>query len=103
MYCNCHYILFLQLNRPQTTLAERDASQDSLDRRLGGRRTSFMPGRSIASVTRIINQHLFGLQSSPKGEAIFLIGLLKEPYQVLFYWLLNFHSHYKIDIKNSIY
>ncbi|XP_026463971.1 uncharacterized protein LOC113366556 [Ctenocephalides felis] len=59
---------FQQLNRPQTTLAERDASQDSLDRRLGGRRTSFMPGRSIASVTRIINQHLFGLQSSPKGK-----------------------------------
>lgn len=33
------------------------------------RRSSFMPSKSLASATKLINQHLFGIQSgSSKGE-----------------------------------
>lgn len=51
-----------QGNRPRTRFGstfERD-SQESLEKK---KKTSFIPTRSLASATRIINQHLFGLQN----------------------------------------
>lgn len=58
---------FLQSARPRTRFGDstdrpRFESQDSLEPRKS-RKTSFVPTRSLASATRIINQHLFGLQS----------------------------------------
>lgn len=41
----------------------RFESQESLESKKPSRRASFMPTRSLASATRIINQHLFGLQT----------------------------------------
>uniref|UniRef100_A0A8W7P2Y0 Uncharacterized protein n=1 Tax=Anopheles coluzzii TaxID=1518534 RepID=A0A8W7P2Y0_ANOCL len=36
------------------------------------RRSSFMPAKSLASATKLINQHLFGIpNSTPKGKAVF--------------------------------
>ncbi|XP_049818721.1 potassium voltage-gated channel protein Shab isoform X2 [Aethina tumida] len=52
---------FQQGGRPRTRFGDafnRD-SQESLDKR----KKSFIPTRSLASATRIINQHLFGLQN----------------------------------------
>nr|CAD7203796.1 unnamed protein product [Timema douglasi] len=38
-------------------------SQESLENRNSSRKGSFMPVRSLASATRLINQHLFGIQA----------------------------------------
>ncbi|KAJ8956477.1 hypothetical protein NQ314_006712, partial [Rhamnusium bicolor] len=49
-------------NRPRTRFGDafdRD-SQESLEKK---KKTSFIPTRGLASATRIINQHLFGLQN----------------------------------------
>ncbi|XP_067004773.2 potassium voltage-gated channel protein Shab [Anabrus simplex] len=58
---------FQQGVKPRTRFGEqervRGESQESLEAKRIGRKASFMPGRSLASATRIINQHLFGLQS----------------------------------------
>ncbi|RZC33728.1 uncharacterized protein BDFB_007783 [Asbolus verrucosus] len=54
---------FQQSGRPRTRFGdafERD-SQESLETKR--KKTSFIPTRGLASATRIINQHLFGLQS----------------------------------------
>lgn len=39
------------------------ASQESLSDGKKNRRSSFMPAKSLASATKLINQHLFGIQS----------------------------------------
>ncbi|CAG9821855.1 unnamed protein product [Phaedon cochleariae] len=48
--------------RPRTRFGDfcENESQESLEKK---RKTSFVPSRSLASATRIINQHLFGLQN----------------------------------------
>ncbi|KAG5885157.1 hypothetical protein JTB14_037606 [Gonioctena quinquepunctata] len=48
--------------RPRTRFGDsfENDSQESLEKK---KRTSFIPSRSLASATRIINQHLFGLQN----------------------------------------
>lgn len=46
------------------------ASQESLSDGKKNRRSSFMPAKSLASATKLINQHLFGIQSiSSKGKS----------------------------------
>lgn len=71
--------------RPKTRFENLKSSIESLDEAAGNgqaaassssgtskktRRSSFMPGsRSIASATKLINQHLFGIQNpAPKGK-----------------------------------
>ncbi|GLV34422.1 Shaker cognate b [Carabus blaptoides fortunei] len=61
---------FQQSIRPRTRFGDtaierpRFESQESLEsNKKSSRRASFMPTRSLASATRIINQHLFGLQT----------------------------------------
>lgn len=40
------------------------------------KRSSFMPGKSLATATKLINQHLFGIQNvGPKGKKCFNISL----------------------------
>ncbi|XP_074029808.1 shaker cognate b isoform X1 [Leptinotarsa decemlineata] len=48
--------------RPRTRFGDsfENDSQESLEKK---KKTSFIPSRSLASATRIINQHLFGLQN----------------------------------------
>ncbi|XP_069701312.1 potassium voltage-gated channel protein Shab isoform X2 [Periplaneta americana] len=60
---------FQQGVKPRTRFGEpertRGDSQESLEtkQRSSTKRPSFMPTRSIASATRLINQHLFGIQT----------------------------------------
>ncbi|XP_055708246.1 potassium voltage-gated channel protein Shab isoform X4 [Phlebotomus papatasi] len=61
-----------QSMKSRTRFEDTKVSQESLNE--GGkknRRASFMPAKSLASATKLINQHLFGIQASPKskGEA----------------------------------
>jgi hypothetical protein len=50
-------------------------SQESLESKQRGssKRPSFMPTRSIASATRLINQHLFGIQTLEGTNARFVL------------------------------
>lgn len=52
----------VSLNKPKTRFENGKDSQESLDGKKN-RRASFMPSKSIASATKLINQHLFGLQN----------------------------------------
>lgn len=55
----------LQFSRPRTRFGdafERD-SQESLETKKASKKTSFISSRPLASASRIINQHLFGLQN----------------------------------------
>lgn len=60
---------FQQGVKPRTRFGEKERatgdSQESLEtkQRSSSKRPSFMPTRSIASATRLINQHLFGIQT----------------------------------------
>lgn len=46
------------------SLENRDSQESLSQEPTKKKRTSFMPTRGLASATRIINQHLFGIQSS---------------------------------------
>lgn len=66
---------FQQDQKPRPRFEEEQqwqGSQDSLARReKKGRRHSFIPSRSLASATRLLNQHLFGLSlgAGKKGKS----------------------------------
>ena len=63
---------FQQSIRPKARFECPKTSQDSLNNDERGKkkvRGAFTPGKSLASATKLINQHLFGIQSlSSKGE-----------------------------------
>lgn len=56
-------VCFWQNCRPRTRFGDAFEynSQESLEKR-HSKKTTFNPSKSLASATRIINQHLFGLQ-----------------------------------------
>ncbi|XP_037907466.1 potassium voltage-gated channel protein Shab isoform X4 [Hermetia illucens] len=53
---------FQQSSKPRARFEDSKASQESLGEGKK-RRASFMPAKSLASATKLINQHLFGIQS----------------------------------------
>ncbi|GAB0100240.1 potassium voltage-gated channel protein Shab [Sergentomyia squamirostris] len=57
--------------KSKTRFDDGKTSQDSLNENgKKNRRASFMPAKSLASATKLINQHLFGIHSSsPKAKA----------------------------------
>lgn len=66
----CTYYIF----QPKLGDSSGRESQESLET-IKRRKTSFMPTKSIATATRIINQHLFGLQTLSKpGEFFVVLG-----------------------------
>lgn len=69
--------------KPKTRFESAKDSQDSLDGGGSGakknRRASFMPTKSIASATKLINQHLFGIQNSnSKGNSFSMRNSLER-------------------------
>lgn len=60
------------ITKPKARFEVTKTSQESLNEGKKNRRSSFMPAKSLASATKLINQHLFGIQSiSAKGESLF--------------------------------
>uniref|UniRef100_A0A1L8DA59 Putative myb-like protein a n=1 Tax=Nyssomyia neivai TaxID=330878 RepID=A0A1L8DA59_9DIPT len=59
-----------QSQKSRTRFEDAKMSQESLNENgKKNRRSSFMPAKSLASATKLINQHLFGIQSSsPKNK-----------------------------------
>lgn len=56
------------VTKPKARFEMTKASQESLNEGKKNRRSSFMPAKSLACATKLINQHLFGIQSiSAKG------------------------------------
>lgn len=65
------------------------------------KRSSFMPGKSLATATKLINQHLFGIQNvGPKGNESLKI-LFKTMYTYKFI-LLNWLHMYSVDVKKFL-
>lgn len=59
------------VTKPKARFEVTKTSQESLNEGKKNRRSSFMPAKSLASATKLINQHLFGIQSiSAKGKWI---------------------------------
>lgn len=57
------------VTKPKARFEVTKTSQESLNESKKNRRSSFMPAKSLASATKLINQHLFGIQSiSSKGK-----------------------------------
>ncbi|XP_037040450.1 potassium voltage-gated channel protein Shab isoform X3 [Bradysia coprophila] len=57
------------VTKPKARFEVTKTSQESLNEGKKNRRSSFMPAKSLASATKLINQHLFGIQSiSAKGK-----------------------------------
>lgn len=64
-----------QHTKPKARFEVTKTSQESLNEGKKNRRSSFMPAKSLASATKLINQHLFGIQSiSAKGEETTLLN-----------------------------
>lgn len=60
---------FQQFAKPKARFEVTKTSQESLSEGKKNRRSSFMPSKSLASATKLINQHLFGIQNvGPKGK-----------------------------------
>lgn len=58
------------VTKPKARFEVTKTSQESLNEGKKNRRSSFMPAKSLASATKLINQHLFGIQSiSAKGTS----------------------------------
>lgn len=62
------------INKVKTRFESNKDSQESLEASAStskkNRRASFMPTKSIASATKLINQHLFGIQNMTNGEFV---------------------------------
>lgn len=59
------------ITKPKARFEMSKSSQESLNEGKKNRRSSFMPAKSLASATKLINQHLFGIQSiSAKGRRV---------------------------------
>jgi hypothetical protein len=64
----------VNLNKPKARFEGGKESQESLDGTKKNRRASFMPTKSIATATKLINQHLFGIQTmGMKGKLLHAI------------------------------
>nr|CAD7433758.1 unnamed protein product [Timema monikensis] len=64
---------FQQGMKQRTRFGNSDSiqdSQESLENRNSSKKGSFMPVRSLASASRLINQHLFGIQALGGGRSV---------------------------------
>lgn len=71
---------FQQSTKPRARFEDVKSSQESLSDGKKNRRSSFMPAKSLASATKLINQHLFGIQSSSSSKGEFQFQVILDYY-----------------------